>query len=90
MSHQVIWTEEVLQTFIIEACLTEEEEAIMRMRIDEVIIPVIAARRHIGARTVDRRINVLKQKYDAAVRANPLLPKREDSVYRKPRKPRKK
>ena len=80
MAHQVPWTKIILETFIKEAMLSEEEEWIMRTRIAGWSRTKQARELNISEATLDKRIADLKRKYDAVSRFNPLLPPRKFSA----------
>lgn len=80
MSHQVIWTKLVLETFINEANLSPLEEHIMRTRAAGWTRTQQMMEFHISESTLDRAIRRLKKKYDAAQRASMILPPRKDSA----------
>lgn len=79
MSHQVIWTKEILDTFINDACLTPEEEIIMRTRVKGWTISKQAQELHMSESNVKRIISILKKKYDAVQKNSNILPKRRTS-----------
>ena len=80
MSHQVCWSKVILETFIQEACLTKEEEMIMRTRVAGWTRIQQADRLGMSVGTVDVIIKRLKAKYDQAALFNPLLPPRKPSA----------
>lgn len=79
MSHQVPWNKIILETFIEEACLTKEEEWIMRTRVAGWCRTKQADELNMSISNVDKIINRLKKKYDNAAKYNPLLPPRKSS-----------
>ena len=80
MSHQVVWTKLVLETFINEANLTKEEEMIMRTRVAGWSIKKQATEFNMSEATVNRKIRLLKRKYDEVQKHCYLLPPRKFSV----------
>lgn len=80
MSHQVPWSKIILETFIIEANLSKEEEWIMRTRVAGWSRVKQCERLHISMSTLDKRIRELKKKYDHIQKTNPLLPPRKFSA----------
>ena len=83
MSHQVPWSKIILETFIQEACLTKDEEIIMRTRVKGWTRTQQAIELGMSLRTVDRCIDSLKKKYDAVQKYEPLLPPRRTSEQEK-------
>lgn len=80
IARQVIWGKIVLETFISEACLSQEEEWIMRTRVAGWSRTRQAYELHISLSSLDKHIAILKKKYDAAAKLNPLLPPRRKSA----------
>lgn len=80
MSHQVVWTKIVLETFIAEANLTELEEQVMRTRCAGWTRTKQADKLNISLSTLDRIIKRLKVKYDKAQKYSLILPARKDSA----------
>lgn len=80
MAHQVPWNKLILETFISEALLNQEEEMIMRTRVAGWTISQQADRFGMSKSSVDRIVKRLKIKYDNVERTNPLLPPRKFSV----------
>ena len=80
MSKQVPWSKIILETFIEEAMLTDEEEWIMRTRVAGWSRTKQASELNISEATLDKRIALLKQKYDKVSKMNPLLPPRKFSA----------
>lgn len=83
MSHEVIWSKIVLETFIEEACLTKDEEMIMRTRVAGWTRTQQAMKLSMSLATVDRLIASCKKKYDAAQRYSAILPPRKASEKEK-------
>lgn len=80
MSHQVIWTKLILETFIEDANLSKDEEIIMRTRAAGWTRTEQSMKLGMSVSMVDKLIARLKTKYDAAARYNPLLPPRKASA----------
>ena len=80
MSNQVIWGKLILETFIREGCLSKEEEWIMRTRVAGWSRTKQAQELHMSLSSLDKHIAILKKKYDAAAKLNPLLPPRKKSA----------
>lgn len=80
MSHQVIWTKLVLDTFIAEANLSELEEAIMRTRAAGWTRTKQADYFKMSMSSLDRIIARLKVKYDRAQKTSVILPERKFSA----------
>lgn len=84
MSKQVIWTRAVLEAFIEEGNLNEQEEKIIRMHAKRnKSRQQIADENNVDVRTLDGIIHDLKRKYDAAQRTSSILqPRRLDKHER--------
>lgn len=80
MSHQVVWTKVILETFIAEANLTEIEELVMRTRVSGWTRTKQADKLNISMSTLDRIISRLKIKYDRAQKTSLILPPRRSSA----------
>lgn len=81
MTKQVIWTKEVLETFIREANLTDTEEKVIRTRAAGMSRTQQCIKLDIDMSTLDRTIKVLRIKYDIVQKRNPdVLPKRTKSA----------
>lgn len=80
MSHQVVWTKIVLETFIQDAALTKDEEMVMRTRVAGWTRTKQADQLRMSISTVDRIIKRLKIKYDKVQKTNPILPPRKFSA----------
>lgn len=80
MSNQVIWGKLILETFIKEACLSKEEEWIMRTRVAGWSRTKQAQELHMSLSSLDKHIARLKKKYDIVQKTNPLLPPRKNSA----------
>lgn len=79
MSHQVPWGKIILEEFIEQAALTDLEEQIMRTRVAGWSRVKQADAFGISLSTLDRIINTLKKKYDAAQKFSAILPPRKVS-----------
>ena len=79
MSHQVIWSKIILETFIAEANLNKEDEWIMRTRVAGWSRVKQSQTLHISLSCLDKKIRRLKQRYDQVQKTNPLLPPRKFS-----------
>jgi len=79
MSHQVPWCKVILETFISEGCLTEDEEMIMRTRVAGWTRIQQSMELGMSLSSVDRLIKSCKDKYDNCQRYNPILPPRKNS-----------
>ena len=64
MARQVCWTKKIVDTFIEEACLTKEEQDILRTRVAGLTISEQAKKFNILIGNVNRIIKRLKLKYD--------------------------
>ena len=80
MAKQVPWNKIILEEFIEIAALTKDEEAIMRTRVAGWTRARQAMELGMSTATIDRIINRLKKKYDAAQKYSLLLPPRKQSV----------
>lgn len=80
MSHQVIWSKIILETFIEEANLNKEDEWIMRTRVAGWSRVKQSQELHISLSCLDKRIRRLKKRYDEVQKHNPLLPPRKFSA----------
>lgn len=76
MSREVLWTKVILEQFIAEGCLTDDEERVLRVHVAGWSRVKIADSMNISVPTVDRIIARLKKKYDAVQRYDPILPPR--------------
>ena len=79
MAHQVPWNKIIVETFVEEAMLTEEEEWILRTRVAGWSRTKQADKLRMSLSSVDRIIADLKRKYDKVQKYNPLLPPRRAS-----------
>lgn len=80
MAHQVPWNKIIVETFIEEAMLTEEEEWVLRTRVAGWSRTKQAMELKMSVSTVDTIIKRLKKKYDRVQKTNPLLPPRKSSA----------
>lgn len=80
LSKQVPWNKIILETFIAEACLTKEEEMIIRTRVAGWSRTEQSIKLGLSLLTVDRAIKSLKLKYDNVQIYNPILPPRRSSA----------
>lgn len=80
MSHEVPWNKIIVETFISEALLSEEEEMVIRTRVAGWSRTKQAEELGISLSTLDRTIKLLKIKYDKVAKYNPLLPPRKNSA----------
>lgn len=89
MSHEVIWTDAVINTFIKEGRLTDIERKILLSRVDgRKTIVQQAQEFHMSEASVSDVIRVLKMKYDEVSRNNPALPPRTPGVYSRKKHPK--
>ena len=79
MAHQVPWNKIIVETFVEEAMLTEEEEWVLRTRVAGWPRTKQAMELNMLLSTVDKIIARLKTKYDKVQQHNPLLPPRRSS-----------
>lgn len=80
MAKQVPWNKFILEAFVNEAMLTQEEEMIMRTRIAGWSRTKQSIELGMSLATIDRIIRRLKVKYDNAQKYNPILPPRKFSA----------
>lgn len=80
MAHQVPWGKVILEAFIEEASLTQDEEMIMRTRVAGWTITKQARELGMSESAVNRTIARLKKKYDAAQKYSAILPPRKESA----------
>lgn len=80
MSKQVPWNKIILETFIAEACLTKDEEIIIRTRVAGWSRTKQSIELGLSLSSIDRLVKSCKLKYDNAQKYNPLLPPRKDSA----------
>lgn len=77
MAKEVEWSRIVLDEFISEAMLTQDEELVMRTRMAGWSRQQQADELGVHIRTIDRIISRLKDKYDAAQKYSLVLPPRK-------------
>lgn len=80
MAKQVPWNKIILEKFIEVAMLNEEEEAIMRTRVEGWTITRQALELGMSESKVSKIIARLKIKYDNVQKYEPLLPPRRSSA----------
>ena len=81
MSHQVIWTRRVLETFIREGNLTPIEKQIMRTRAKGWTRTRQSEEFNLSVSALDVYIKRLKKKYDAVQKEHPgEMPRRKASA----------
>ena len=81
MTKEVVWTKIVLERFIEQANLTEDEEIVMRTRAAGWSRTKQAMELNLSVSTIDRIISRLKLKYDEVQEYDPILPPRKRGVY---------
>ena len=79
MAHQVPWNKVILEEFIKEAMLSEEEEQIMRTRVAGWTRQKQAIKFNMSIQKVDKIIARCKAKYDIVSEYDALLPPRKFS-----------
>lgn len=79
--HQVMWTNRVLEEFIKQACLSEDEAFIMRTRVkDNWPISKQAIHLNRSEQCIHKMVARLKKKYDAVQKESPdIFPVRKKS-----------
>lgn len=80
MAKQVPWNNIILEEFIRLAALTEDEEKIMRTRVNGWTITKQSMEFDMGPAAVNRIIKRLKVKYDNVQPYSPILPPRKFSA----------
>lgn len=80
MAKQVPWNKIILETFIEEAMLTEDEEKIMRTRVAGWTRTKQSIEFGMSVASIDLIIKRLKVKYDQVEKTNPILPPRKFSA----------
>lgn len=76
MTNEVIWTKIVLERFIEQANLSEDEEIVIRTRAAGWSRIKQAMELNLSVSTIDRIISRLKRKYDEVQASDPILPPR--------------
>lgn len=77
---QILWTKKILETFIKEGMLTEEEKEVLLLRVQGYTITEQAERLNISESKVNRITRRLKIKYDALQETMKELPKRKETT----------
>ena len=77
MEFGVIWTKTIVDEFIREAMLNEEEQRLLRMKAAGWSRTKQAQSLNVSTQTLDRMCNKLKVKYDAAQKTSAILPRRQ-------------
>ena len=77
MSHQVLFTREILDAFVKEAMLTKDEEFIVRTRAKGWSRQQQAFELNRSIQSIDRMIKKIKIKYDKVAEHNTQFTKRE-------------
>lgn len=80
MTKQVIWTDQVIETFIRGAHLSPLEAEIVRTRADGWTRTKQSIQLHLSESAIDYHIKILKVKYDILSAQNPDLPPRRKSA----------
>lgn len=80
MAHQVPWNKFIVEEFVREAMLTDDEEMILRTRVKGWSRTKQALELGMSVSTVDKIIARLKVKYDRVQKYDVLLPPRKPSV----------
>lgn len=80
MAHQVPWSKIILETFIEEAALTEDEEKIIRTRVAGWTVVKQSIEFNMCVSRVEKIVRRLKLKYDQVQKYNPILPPRKFSA----------
>jgi len=81
MAHQVVWTKQLVERFIEDACLSEEESAILRSRCKNETISQQSLKFNMSESKINKIVARLKVKYDALVREYPdVYPPRKMSA----------
>ena len=83
MSKQVPWNKLIVETFITEAMLSEDEEMILRTRVAGWSRVQQSEKLGMSLSTVDRIIKTLKEKYDNVQKYYVMLPPRKTSTKEK-------
>lgn len=77
---QILWTKKILETFIKEGMLTEEEKEVLLLRVQGYTITEQAEKLNISESKVNRITRRLKIKYDALQETMKELPKRKETT----------
>lgn len=73
MAHEVCWTQRIINDFIREACLSEDEAYIIRTRAKGKSIVEQSLELNKSVQTINRIIKGLKTKYDIVQKENPTM-----------------
>ena len=76
MTKQILWTKQILETFIKEGNLNKRQEFIIRSRVKGYSIVKQAQELNLSVDQVNKEIAILKKLYDATQINNEILPKR--------------
>lgn len=82
MTNEVIWTKIVLERFIEQANLSEDEEIVIRTRAAGWSRIKQAMELNLSVSMIDRIISRLKRKYDEVQASDPILPPRQRGIYK--------
>lgn len=77
---QILWTKKILETFIKEGILTDEEKEVLLLRVQGYTITEQAEKLNISESKVNRITRRLKIKYDALQETMKELPKRKETT----------
>lgn len=77
MAHQVAWNKRIVDEFIKEAMLSEDEQLILTTRVAGLSRQQQAIKLNMSLQSVDRITRKLKDKYDKVAEYDNLLPKRK-------------
>lgn len=80
MSKQVPWNVVILEEFIKLACLSEEEERLIRLRVSGYSIVEQAFTLGVSRSTINLMTKRLKKKYDLVQPYSAILPKRKNNI----------
>lgn len=75
----ILWTRFILEEFIKEGCLTEDQEKIWRTRCAGYTVSEQAKMLQMSVSNVNKEIRKIKDKYDEVQKHNPHLPPRRHS-----------
>lgn len=76
MAHQIDWNRTIMEEFINEAILSEDEENILRTRVAGLSRQQQAMELNMSLQSIDRAIRRIKDKYDKVAEYDKILPKR--------------
>lgn len=77
---QILWTKKIIETFIKEGMLTEEEKEVLLLRVKGYTIAETSELMNISDSKVNRIIRRLKIKYDNLRSTIEELPKRKETT----------